>query len=138
MPELSQIDAKMVNKRSTIAAEIPTIPASNDHTDGSWNDTDIYSGEIFVNIPDEKIYIRIDGVIKEFVAVGTAATGLNKDKFIVGIGGQTVFNTSSDIPNDYEVFEDGVISIAEHSKTDTNEITFIPTIPEGTTITIIY
>lgn len=136
MPNLSQIDAKMVNKRSTVAAEIPTIPASNDHTDGSWNNTDVYSGEIFINETDEKVFIRIAGVIKEFAAVGTG--GIKKDKIVVGVGGQTVFNTSSNISGDYEIFEDGVISIAEHSKTDTNEITFIPTIPEGTTITIIY
>ena len=75
MPELSQIDAKMVQKRSTVASEVPTVAPSEDHTDGSWNDTDIYSAEIFVNETDEKVFIRTGATIKELgVGGGGVAT----------------------------------------------------------------
>ena len=76
MPELSQIDAKIVNKRSTVATETPTIAPSEDHTDGSWNATDIYSGEFFINETDEKIYIRTGSTIKE-LGVGGGGGGSN-------------------------------------------------------------
>jgi len=72
MPELSEIDAKIVNKRSTVATETPTVAPSEDHTDGSWNATDIYSGEFFINETDEKIYIRTGTTIKE-ISTGTPA-----------------------------------------------------------------
>lgn len=47
-------------KRSTISGEYPTIPGSNDHTDGTWLDTDIYEGELFYNVPDNILYTRED------------------------------------------------------------------------------
>lgn len=50
--------ARLITKRSTIAGEVPTIPSSNDHADGSWLDTDIYEGELFYNVPDKKLYQR--------------------------------------------------------------------------------
>lgn len=74
MPELSEIDAKIVNKRSTVATETPTVAPSEDHTDGSWNDTDIYSGEFFINEADEKIFIRTGATIKE-LGVGGGGGG---------------------------------------------------------------
>lgn len=51
------IDAKHRNKRSTIPGVVPTLGPSEDHTDGSWGDNMIYPGELFFNIPDEKIWI---------------------------------------------------------------------------------
>lgn len=59
------LDAKIVNKRSTVAAEVPTVAPSNDHTDGTWDNLDIYSGEFFINEPDDKLYIRIANNIRE-------------------------------------------------------------------------
>lgn len=53
-------DSRILIKRSTTAGEIPTVPASDDHTDGSWISTDIYKGEIFINQADGRIYTRDD------------------------------------------------------------------------------
>jgi len=44
-------------KRSTIAATVPTLGNNDDHTDGSWSDEDIYTGEFFFNVPDKKLWI---------------------------------------------------------------------------------
>ena len=72
-------DAKQVQKRSSVALEVPTVPASNDHTDGSWTAKDIYSGEFFLNETDEKLYIRVLGAIKEISLNGTANTIYSSD-----------------------------------------------------------
>ena len=59
------LDARILLKRSTVAGVTPTIPASSSHTDGSWINTDIYSGEAFVNTADQRIFVRTGANIKE-------------------------------------------------------------------------
>lgn len=54
---------RMVCKMSTTAGERPTIPVSDDHTDGSWLATDIYIGESFWNSADGIMYNRGDNGI---------------------------------------------------------------------------
>ena len=49
-------DSKMQQKLVTIPGIEPTMGTSSDYTDGSWLDTDIYQGELFVNIADERIW----------------------------------------------------------------------------------
>ncbi len=48
---------------SNIAGKVGTIPASNDHTDGTWLDTDLYEGEQLANTSDQYIYTRIGNKI---------------------------------------------------------------------------
>lgn len=48
---------------STVAGVIPTIPASDNHLDGSWLDTDLYNRELFISTSDKKLYARTDNVI---------------------------------------------------------------------------
>jgi hypothetical protein len=59
------LDARILLKRSTVANDEPTIPASSSHTDGSWINTDIYSGETFLNTTDQRMYVRTGANIKE-------------------------------------------------------------------------
>lgn len=56
-------DSRILIKRSTTAGVVPTIPASSDHTDGSWLVTDIYKGEFFINLADGIAYTRDDSGI---------------------------------------------------------------------------
>lgn len=49
--------ARFVLKRTDIPNSTPTVPPNNDHTTG-WIDTDIYQGELFLNIYDDKIWFR--------------------------------------------------------------------------------
>lgn len=51
------IDAKHKNKRSTVPGVVPVLGTSENHTDGSWDDNMIYTGELFFNIPDQKLWI---------------------------------------------------------------------------------
>ena len=56
-------DSRIKLKRSTIAATVPTVPSSNDHTDGTWIATDIYKGELFYNQADGVLWTRGDSGI---------------------------------------------------------------------------
>ena len=57
-------DSRIKIKRSTITATVPTVPSSNDHTDGTWTATDIYKGELFFNQADGVLWSRDDnGVV---------------------------------------------------------------------------
>ena len=72
---------RRVVKISSIVGEVPTIPASDDHTDGSWIATDVYVGELFFNSADGIMYTRSStaievvgggaGAIKEYFAIIT-------------------------------------------------------------------
>lgn len=57
-------DSRIKIKRSTITGTAPTVPSSNDHTDGTWIATDIYKGELFFNQADGVLWSRDDsGVV---------------------------------------------------------------------------
>ncbi|MCF6185346.1 MAG: hypothetical protein L3J56_12135, partial [Bacteroidales bacterium] len=43
-----------------------TIPATNDHTDGSWYPTDLYNGEVLINTADNIAYIRSGNEIRSW------------------------------------------------------------------------
>lgn len=65
-------DSRILIKSSTVASQVPTVPASNDHTDGTWLVTDIYKGEVFINQVDEKIYTRTQsGIVQIYPPVST-------------------------------------------------------------------
>lgn len=53
-------DSRIKVKRSTVTATVPTVPSSNDHTDGTWIATDIYKGELFFNQADGVLWSRDD------------------------------------------------------------------------------
>lgn len=98
------LDARILLKRSTTAGVVPTIPASSSHTDGSWINTDIYSGEAFVNTVDQRIFVRTGANIKE----------IPFQNYWVGqsIGGGVVFHVYRDANN----VEHGlIVSIVEQS-----------------------
>jgi len=74
-----QLDAKSKIKRSTVTLEIPTIGPSADHTDGTWGDLDIYSGEFFVNVPDQRVWIGTGLTVLELTGGGGSAFDLVND-----------------------------------------------------------
>jgi hypothetical protein len=57
-------DSRIKLKRSTVTATVPTVPSSNDHTDGTWIATDIYKGELFYNQADGVLWTRGDSGIE--------------------------------------------------------------------------
>lgn len=59
------LDSRILLKRSTTAGTTPTVPASSSHTDGTWVNTDIYEGELFLNTADARLFTRQGSNIKE-------------------------------------------------------------------------
>ena len=56
-------NVRRIEKTITGAGVTPTVPASNDHTDGTWLVTDIYEAELCINITDGIVYTRIGNTI---------------------------------------------------------------------------
>jgi hypothetical protein len=57
-------NARLQIKYTTVAGQVPTIPSTNDHNDGTWNPTDIYIGEFFLNSYDDLLWVRtLDGIL---------------------------------------------------------------------------
>jgi hypothetical protein len=48
--------SRVINKRTATAGVVPTIGPTDNHTDGTWVDTDIYPGEFFINMEDQIVW----------------------------------------------------------------------------------
>lgn len=60
-----QQNARISHHAFTTTGLIPTIPVSTDHTDQTWIATDIYLGELSMNIQDDRIWMRtINGIVE--------------------------------------------------------------------------
>jgi hypothetical protein len=54
--------ARMIQKRGNGA---PTIPRTNDNRDGTWLPTDLFDGELYIDLDTDKLYLRIGAHIYE-------------------------------------------------------------------------
>jgi len=77
---------KLKVNRTTSPEVVPTIPGSNDHTDGTWRPTDIYEGELFLNLPANGLWTRygataqlINNYITEIELTGNTLELTRKD-----------------------------------------------------------
>ena len=65
---------RIISKYSTISGATPSIPPSQDHTDGTWSPTDLYVGEFFVNVADDIVWVRtINGILPISSTGGTGS-----------------------------------------------------------------
>lgn len=100
-------DARILIKRSTNTGEVPTAAPSNDHTDGTWDALDIYTGELFLNVQDSKAWFRSNTGIIELATLNGPT-----DAFINGGNAYTadaIFGLTDDytvkfIANNQQVF----------------------------------
>ena len=92
----------MVIKVSDVTTEVATIPTTNDHTDGSWLATDIYVGELFLNITDDVLQTRTDaGIITlNSGGGGGSVTGTGTTNYVSKWTGATT-------QGDSLIFDDG-------------------------------
>ena len=66
--------SRIINHAISTSGQTFTVPSSNDHTDETWLATDLYIGEIGVNVTDDKVFFRTNnGIIQ--LATGTSSTG---------------------------------------------------------------
>lgn len=67
--------ARFVLKRSIQEGYVPTVPPNDDHTSGLWTDTDIYKGEMFLNMVDGKMWFRNENdVMIQYVELTSGGT----------------------------------------------------------------
>jgi hypothetical protein len=84
--------ARQLIKRLTTPFTQPTIPSSNDHTDGTWVDTDLYSGEMCLNTSSREFTMRVNGLASDTIDYIHKTTSFN---VLSGIA--TKFQTYSQI-----------------------------------------
>ena len=58
-------DSRIRIKRSTVTTQVPTVAPSLDHTDGTWSANDIYVGELYANVADDRLFLRTNNGIRE-------------------------------------------------------------------------
>jgi hypothetical protein len=78
--------SRLLLKRSTETGATPTInTGSTDHTDNTWTPYDIYPGEMYLNIADDRLWVGTLNGVKEIAVTGGTGT------IITGttLGGQT-------------------------------------------------
>lgn len=64
--------SRLINHGLSTSGQAFTIPTSNDHTDETWLATDLYIGEVGINITDDTIFMRTNnGVVQ--IATGTSS-----------------------------------------------------------------
>jgi hypothetical protein len=64
---------RMILKVSDVENDVATIPSTNDHTDGSWLTTDIYEGELFLNLVDNILQTRTEaGIVTLYDGAGSS------------------------------------------------------------------
>lgn len=66
--------SRIIQHRITGEGVVFTNPTSNDHTDGTWSEKDLYIGEIGINVTDDKMFFRTNNGIIEVGTSGTPST----------------------------------------------------------------
>jgi len=61
---------RRIEKRTFSPGVVPTLAPSLDHTDGTWPSTAIYSGELFINLADKKLYTSDGASVFELTGAG--------------------------------------------------------------------
>lgn len=108
-------DARILIKRSTNTGEVPTAAPSNDHTDGTWDALDIYTGELFLNVQDSKAWFRSNTGIIELATLNGPT-----DAFINGgntYGANAVFGLTDDFKVDFKANNVNVFSYNKNGVT---------------------
>ena len=67
----------------------PTIPSSENKTDGTWLYTDIHIGQMAINVADDKIWMRTENGIVEIITDETTELTLDLIQFNLGYTGST-------------------------------------------------
>jgi len=114
---LVKADAKIRIKRAELLGVEPTPGPSLDHTDGSWNDTDIYVSELMMNTGQpgvegsiEKLWIRTEQAIRH---IPLSSNGGSAGQMLV-LTEDDSYATWVDMPVDlsgFDIAENGLYSM---------------------------
>ena len=110
---LIAIDAKHKIKRSTIPGVVPVIGTSEDHTDGSWTDNMIYPGELFLNIPDRKVWIGITAGVLEIYSPSSVSLAFADQTITPGLGERKITLSGSTVADVLGIYNDNGDEVAK-------------------------
>ena len=75
--------SRLINHRLSTAGRTFTIPVSNDHTDETWLSSDLYIGEIGINVTDDKAYFRSNnGIVQLATGTSSGSTASTANVFV--------------------------------------------------------
>ena len=66
--------SRIINHSISTSGKVFTVPSSNDHTDETWLATDLYIGELGVNITDDKVFVRTNNGIVQLSTATSSGT----------------------------------------------------------------
>lgn len=100
---------RMIVKVSNVQGQVATIPSTNDHTDGSWLVTDIYEGELFLNVVDNILQTRtISGIV---TLVNNGGASVDWGNILGTISSQTDLQNALDAKQDVLINQTNIKSI---------------------------
>lgn len=93
---MNVIGGRFIVRKTNIPNKIPTISAYDKHTSGKWIDTDIYQGELYLNVFDNRMWFRnsTEQVI-EIPVLNTADLKIDK-KYLPNLVGSMVYSGTWD------------------------------------------
>lgn len=65
--------SRIVQKRSSVVGVVPTVPTGTT-IDNTWLDTDLLIGEVFINVADDRYFVRTDNGIVEILMSGISSS----------------------------------------------------------------
>lgn len=68
--------SRIIHHRLTASGAMFTNPQSNDHTDSTWKETDLYIGELGINVTDNKVFFRSNNGIFQLGTTSSTADTL--------------------------------------------------------------
>lgn len=72
MSKIEQYSRVLHHRLSTTGLKF-TVPTSNDHTDETWLATDLYIGELGINVSDDTVYFRSNNGIRQLGTTSSSA-----------------------------------------------------------------
>jgi len=108
--------SRILQKRTQTSGATPTLPPSADHTDDTWNITDIYPGEIFWNMYDLEGYIGLTGGSGSFqFTTGGTPTPLTATTYPIINRFITIASTASTYTTEFDIFSNNRFFVPESS-----------------------
>ncbi len=107
----------MILKVSDVEGASATVPNSPDHTDGSWIATDIYEGELFLNVVSNLLQTRTEsGIVTLYDGAGTS---VNWGDILGTLSDQTDLQNALNEKINYSDFTPSHSLLAQQSGTGT-------------------
>ena len=112
---------RMILKVSDVENDVATIPSTNDHTDGSWLTTDIYEGELFLNVVNNILQTRTEaGIVTLYDGAGSS---VNWGDILGTLSDQTDLQDALDDKVDYNDFSSHSILVKQSGGSNPTALT---------------